>query len=60
MQEKKACIVKKHKRRSDVCTVYGFCRTKEEMLNLYHSGHCLFDATAFDKSNWAPVHLKNV
>jgi len=60
MQEKKACIVKKHKRRSDVCTVYGFCRTKEEMLNLYHSGHCLFDATVFDKSNWAPVHLKNV
>jgi len=38
----------------------GFCRRKEEMLNLYPSGHCLFDATVFDKSNWAPVHLKNV
>jgi len=37
--EKKACIVKKHKWRSDVCTVYRFCRTKEEMLKPHPSGH---------------------
>jgi len=42
IQEKKACVVKKHKWRSDACIMYGFCHTKEEMLNPYPSGHCLF------------------
>ena len=48
---KKACIVKKHKWRSDACIVYGFCRTKEEMLNTYPSGHCLFYTTVYGKNN---------
>ena len=38
----KACIAMKHEWRSDVCTVYGFFRTKEEMLKPHPSGHCLF------------------
>jgi len=45
IQEKKAFIVKNHKRRSDACIVYGFCRTKEEMLNPLPSGHCLLYTT---------------
>ena len=60
IQEKKDGIVKKRKWRSDACIVYGFCRTKEEMLNPYPSGHCLFYTTIFDKSNSAPGHLKHV
>ena len=59
MQEKKACIVEKHKWRSDACIVYGFCHTKE-ILNPYPSGHCLFYTTVFDKSNSASGHLKHV
>jgi len=55
-----ACIVKKHKLRSDACIVNGFCRTKEEMLNPYPSGHCLFYTTVFGKSNSASGHLKKV
>jgi len=33
IQDKKPCLVKNHKRRSNAYIVYGFCRTKEEMLN---------------------------
>jgi len=34
IQEKKACIVTKHRLGSDASIVHGFCRTKEQMLNL--------------------------
>jgi len=40
--------------------VYGFCRTKEEMLNPYPSGHCLFYTTVFGKSNSPSGNLKKV
>ena len=55
-----ACIVKKRKMESDACIVYGFCYTKEEMLNLYSSGHCLFYTTVFGKSNSALRHFESV
>jgi len=42
IQEKKACVVKKHKWRSDACIVYGFCHTKEEMLNRILQGIASF------------------
>jgi len=59
-KRKKACIVKKHKWSSDACIVHGFCRTKEEMLDPYPSGHCLLYTIVFDQSNSAPGRLKNV
>ena len=50
----------KHKWRSDVCIVYGFCCEKEEMLKPHPSGHCLFYTTVFGKGHSAPGHFKNV
>jgi len=60
IEEKRLVLLKKHKWRSDVCIVYGFCHTKEEMLKPLSSGHCLFYTTIFGKSNSAPGHLKNM